>query len=299
MHRLRQRRCIRRREQQLVVVAAGERRARVDVRADGYGLEVDLGAYRAGGADVSEIGQEPVGDVDGCRSHPAQRNAEGEPGFDQVETRVAGEPGRVADAEGAGYVHPVAGTCARPGEGQAPGHDAVRRHGDAQRSSGEVAAHHGHAMARGGVGQAPGKGLDPGDVRLRRGQRHHAVARLGTHRGEVGQVDAQRACSEQVAGRFGREVPAGHQRVRRDREIETGGYGDDGGVVPRSEQHALASGPLPQDRDDPVDQGELVHQVSAARRSRATRSRTPLTYLKLSSAPKVFARRTYSSIATR
>ena len=109
------------------------------------------------------------------------------------------------------------------------------------------------------------------------GQHRQIAQRIGTHRGEVGQVDAQELARDQVGRVVGQEVDVGDDRVLGDHQLLPGRDIDQGRVVGQAERTRIA---LRQRLEHPFDQLELAQAHAsgvAVLRVWARRSSTALT----------------------
>ena len=222
--------------------------------------EASIGRRHAGRlADVAEIGDQPVGDVDGGGGHAAQRLAQRQArarravAVDQDQRLVLGhrEPAQDAQAERriaerAGHPDVVADLRAGPQQRLPAGNQAQDGERECQR-----------AMGRGGiaaqqvateallVGHQPGREPPQPGIRnaLGPGQHRQIAQRIGTHRGEVGQVHAQELARDQVGRVVGQEVDVGDDRVLGDHQLLPGRDIDQGGIVGQARAHPDSPSP--------------------------------------------------------
>ena len=188
------------------------------------------------GAEVAEVRDQPVRDVDRARRHPDQRRPEREPGLGQAEAlgkrgavlrRECGEfaahcpqaQRRVAD--GAGDVDVVARARARAGE---TGACSYRAEGGERQHCRPLGRHRVAADQRDAefllvAGEPGGKILHPcvGDA-ARQGEAERVRSGFGTHGGEVREVHAQQAAGDGRRCLALRVVDAGHHEVLGDDE---------------------------------------------------------------------------------
>ena len=119
--------------------------------------------------------------------------------------------------------------------------------------------------------------------------------------GGNGVADHDGAIAEERRPRRGWKMHVGNQRVDGRHQLHSRGRGSNRSIIARTDAHAGTPGSLAQRRHDLINELKLLHAPfrSSGRSSTASLSSTPLTYLKLPSAPKTRASSTYSSITTR
>lgn len=158
---------------------------------------------------------------------------------------------------------------------------AERRDRDRARTARRVAADELHPLHPGERVHPGGEGLDPRLVHRRQREREQEPARVGAHRGQVGQVDRERLVPEAPRLRARREVRALGERVGGERKDEARRRTHERAVVAHPERGgARRAGEVPRDQ---LELGQHAGRprcaaappdAAAARAGRARRSRT-------------------------
>src|SRR5688572_5792816 len=299
----------RRRETKLIVVAAAERvrerllrrELRQELGRQRHALDVDRRAAAARLADVAEVGEQPVRDVDGRRRERPELEPCADARHRTVETflqrsgrgalrrRAAFEDqhdaGR-AVAERAGHVNVVADVAARARQ-QVPGLDGPHQlQRQRQRAAAQIAADELDAVAIRELVHTAAEAVEPQLLGGRQRQGERAPARPRAHGCEIAEIDGHQAVAEQMRRHAVREMHARDERVHRDGHVAVDR--EHGRIVADAEHDVGVAGrPREVARDDVelADHDSLPDLAPALRSSRELLSRTALTNLKLSAAP--------------
>jgi DNA-binding Lrp family transcriptional regulator len=259
----------------VVITTARDPRQRIDPDVEagldqlgrqGQVVARQLDTDTAGGRDVTQVGDEAVGDVDHrCRAgfRQPQRSRVGDQGPTVrvgqgcaiVSRREEREAGRGV-AEPAGYDDDIArlGTGSRHRSSAVQVTQCGHCHHQHRRST-DITTDDLGVDNRALVTQAVGEAVDPGDVEIgRRSQPYEQRRRRGSHRRDVGKVLRSRLAADVIGGRpVPPEVRPFHQQVGA-RDDTTVARRDDGGVIAGTEQCTTPGQP----RDDTRDQAELT-----------------------------------------
>jgi hypothetical protein len=198
------------------------------LRGERQALALQRDRHPAARGDMAGVGEQAVGDIDRGRGEPAQREPQRDPRRRLREhprrlvARAARQELSQAQRRGARMAADpdlVARARAIAAQREPGRHAAVDLDGDAERSARGVAADQRDMVAPRERGKAAAEPGEPGLIGLGQGQREREPQRARTHRGQVAEVDRQRAVADLLRAAGGGKMHAGDQRVDGDREI--------------------------------------------------------------------------------
>ena len=275
-------------EQQFVVLAAAQRERRIvaDGRAVGRGkrhcADVDFGADSAAFENVAEVLPQSVAQIDrGRRRFDASQAKPSLQACGRLQEAVDKElarGGACAElsrensqsgggiAHSAGYIDGVAGTCGVAPERRAA-HFAEQRDGDRERArAGDIAADHFDFGAGRRALQSPVHAIEESHAKsVAHREVDHAYGRLPAHRGDIAQVNRQRARAERL-----RRSPCELEMHVLDHRVDSqklagAGGGQDRTIVAGPQDSAAARAEALQQALDQVEfSGRFAHMVRQA-----------------------------------
>ena len=282
-------------EAKFVIVASGQREVAslrggkrfMQGRRKRQRIRVDFRADAAARADVAEVREQAVGDIDARGRDAAQgqpcRDARLRPVEPFAQCRKPCRRMRLRFAQRMQRRRRVAQRTRdenriadlRAGARQRGlfGHEAQRGHRDAQRPARGIAADQRDLELPRQFRETVGEVFDEVRIGLRQGQRQHRPRRLRPHRGEVRQVHGQRFPADVARRSRFRKMHARDQRIGARgqplsrRHVEQRGIVADAEANVGARQRGAAM--------DQVDQIEFAH-VSAPLRTRRSATRAPV-----------------------